>query len=170
MQRKGKKMFNVVRLGALVGASGILCSFGGHFLKSRLDLAVVKGRISRSASERLQAVWKQANIFHMIHAVAILCSPLSRSPNLVAFLFAFGTFLYSGGLYFFSFSLGEQKRFAPAAPIGGAVLVVGWLSCLLCQCSSLIRNFVIVLLWKTRKNSENNEKQLSSLNLRILLL
>ena len=120
---------------ALTGASGVLLgAYGAHGLGQTFPLADV-------------SVWRTAVLYHLIHAVALLALALyqrtvagsvdgipHRSLSLVAGAFVLGVTLFSGSLYVLTMlSAGATEVSAagsvlgPLTPVGGVVLVSGWL-------------------------------------------
>lgn len=127
---------------ALTGASGVLLgAFGAHGLNQAFP--------SADAS-----VWRTAVLYHLLHAVALLALglyqqlqhqlasnavnssaifvPGHRSLSWVAGAFVLGVLLFSGSLYFLT-TIGSSigsiggSVLGPLTPVGGLVLVVGWL-------------------------------------------
>lgn len=127
---------------ALTGASGVLLgAFGAHGLSQAFP--------SADAS-----VWRTAVLYHLLHAVALLALSLyqkvqrqlasnttnsaatlvspHRSLSWVAGAFVLGVLLFSGSLYLltiFSSAGGSAwgSVLGPLTPVGGLVLVAGWL-------------------------------------------
>lgn len=115
---------------ALTGASGVfLGAFGAHGLNQAFPLADV-------------TVWRTAVLYHLIHAVALLALSVGqtlgqergqhRSLSLVAAAFVLGVLLFSGSLYALTIlSAGSGSALTallgPLTPVGGVVLLVGWL-------------------------------------------
>ncbi len=126
---------------ALTGASGVLLgAFGAHGLSKAFP--------SADAS-----VWRTAVLYHLLHAVALLALslyqktlyhqalyqqgqrqlgsdvvPAHRSLTWVAAAFVLGVLLFSGSLYFLT-TVGSDwgAVLGPLTPVGGLVLVAGWL-------------------------------------------
>lgn len=110
-----------IRIAALLGATGvILGAFGAHALRARLEPAQL-------------ASWSTAVHYQLFHALALLAIALSsagsgRSPGPAPWLFAFGVLLFSGSIY--ALVLTPWRWLGPATPIGGLLLIAGWLSLL----------------------------------------
>jgi uncharacterized membrane protein YgdD (TMEM256/DUF423 family) len=107
---------SALRLTALLGAMGVvLGAFGAHGLEERL---ISGGHLDH---------WKTATTYHLVHAVALLgiCT-LPRFPRLAWTLMLAGILLFSGALYILS--LTDQKWLGAVAPIGGTLLIAGWIA------------------------------------------
>ncbi|MBT8491765.1 MAG: DUF423 domain-containing protein [Deltaproteobacteria bacterium] len=104
---------------AVLGAVAVACgAFGAHALKSRL-------------SPELLGSWNTAVLYHLVHAVVLLsvvlyCQQQGRSPNLPAALLTAGIVLFSGSIYVLV--LTQFTWLGPVTPIGGFLLIAGWLS------------------------------------------
>ena len=105
---------------ALFGFTGVAAgAFGAHALKPRLDPGAL-------------AVFDTAVRYHMAHALALLGSSWAaqqwpgRSANASALLFGAGIVLFSGSLYVLSLS--GMPLFGALTPIGGLLLLLGWLA------------------------------------------
>ena len=104
--------------GAL-GASGvILGSFGAHALAARLAAAGMKG------------VWDTAVEFQLLHAAALLglaaWLKAGGGGRWAGRLLCLGTVLFSGSLY--CMALGGPRWVGPVTPLGGALLILGWIA------------------------------------------
>lgn len=109
-----------IRLGAammfLAVAAG---AFGAHALKKRLEPEAL-------------AVWETAARYQVYHALALfLVAWLStRFPNktvdAAGWCFLAGTLIFSGSLY--ALALTGLRSLGAITPIGGALLLAGWLS------------------------------------------
>ncbi len=105
----------------LAGASGFLSvafgAFGAHALKARI-------------STEMMAIFQTGNLYHQIHAVALLviAGMLQGSHQsavvLAGWLFLFGTLVFSGSLY--ALALTEIKVLGAITPIGGLAFLGGW--------------------------------------------
>ena len=104
---------------AILGALAVVCgAFGAHALKSRL-------------TPELLTAWNTGVLYHLVHAVVLLGVVLytqqqGRSANLPAVLFTAGIVLFSGSIYLLV--LTGQKWLGPVTPLGGLLLIAGWLS------------------------------------------
>ncbi|MBI4063447.1 MAG: DUF423 domain-containing protein [Elusimicrobia bacterium] len=107
-------------IGAILGFLGVaLGAFGAHFLKSRL-------------SPEMLAVFETGVKYHLIHALALLITawiaaqypyPLIR---LSGWLFFAGVLIFSASLYLLATT--GVKAWGAVTPIGGLLLLAGWLS------------------------------------------
>ena len=105
-------------LGSTLAFSAVLLgAFGAHALKETL-----------SANDSIQT-WETAVRYQMWHAIAlILLSMNSLSnpiPKMIGPCFAIGTLLFSGSLY--GLALDGPKWLGPVTPLGGLILMIGWL-------------------------------------------
>ena len=101
--------------GALAVAAG---AFGAHALRGEVDAQLV-------------STWTTAAHYHLLHSAVLLALGLfavstQRSVTLPATLFALGILLFSGSLY--ALVLTQQSWPGPLTPIGGLLLVAGWLA------------------------------------------
>jgi uncharacterized membrane protein YgdD (TMEM256/DUF423 family) len=124
-----------VRLAGLFGASAVaLGAYGAHrsYPKDRAD--------------ELKPIFETGNRYHFLHTLALLGIPLCKNPKLVCLFFCenlisqgfilqsgsliiLGTTLFSGACYYHAFT-GDNK-FGKLAPVGGTILIVGWLTMIL---------------------------------------
>ena len=112
---------------SLLGASGVaLGALGAHALHPKL---VERGVLDS---------WRTAVLYQLFHAtsilgVAALCESssadhpastarLQRAGQLIAV----GTTLFSGSIYMLCFGIGPKKLVGPTTPIGGLVMLSGW--------------------------------------------
>ncbi|MBV9671409.1 MAG: DUF423 domain-containing protein [Verrucomicrobia bacterium] len=109
---------------AVVGFTAVACgAFGAHALRSTL--------------ERLGTVqaWQTGALYHLINAVVLLLlSSWSRIPRVSYWLFLVSTICFSGSLYLFA--LTSARLMALVTPLGGLVMLIGWLSLCFGQISS----------------------------------
>ena len=110
-----------IAIAALSGALAVVAgAFGAHGLRARV------------AVEQLSA-WSTASEYHLLHSVVLLALALhaARSGASVlapAVLFTAGIVLFSGSLYLLV--LTGQRWLGPVTPLGGLLLIGGWLSLL----------------------------------------
>jgi uncharacterized membrane protein YgdD (TMEM256/DUF423 family) len=107
-------------LGALLGATGVAAgAFGAHALRGRLDPADL-------------AVYETAVRYQLYHSLALLgvsiwLEQAVRAPfEWAARFFALGVVLFSGSLYLLV--LTGQRWLGAVTPLGGGLLIVGWLA------------------------------------------
>lgn len=108
----------------LAGANGFIAmaagAFGAHGLRSRLGADAL-------------AVFEIAARYHMYHALALAAlaalagQASSRLYNASAISFQLGILLFCGSLYAMALSRLEWKWLGPVTPLGGLLLMVGWL-------------------------------------------
>ena len=108
-------------IAAISGALAVVAgAFGAHGLKARLE------------PSQLDA-WMTATEYHLIHSVVLLALALfaaqsGKSIQLPAGLFSVGMLLFSGSIYLLV--LTQMRWLGPVTPIGGLLLIAGWLSLL----------------------------------------
>ena len=106
----------ILLAGALLGATGVaLGAFGAHGLRNMLD------------ATRL-GWWETAvqyQLWHAVALVAIAALPLPRM-GLPALLIGTGTLIFAGTLY--AMALGGARWLGAVTPIGGALMIGGWLA------------------------------------------
>jgi len=107
-------------IGAVLGATGVVAgAFGAHALRGRLDPADL-------------AVFETAARYQLYHALALVAVSIwleqaVRPPfEWAARLFALGVVLFSGSLYLLV--LTGQKWLGAVTPVGGGLLILGWLA------------------------------------------
>ena len=104
---------------SLLGLTAVAAgAFGAHALKKRLDPAQL-------------AAYETAVRYQMFHALALIgvawvgsMSP-SRLPAASAACMMSGVVLFSGSIY--GLTLLEWKWLGPVTPLGGLIMMVGWL-------------------------------------------
>ena len=115
------------------GIAGFLAvafgAFGAHALRARL-------------TPEMLAVFETGVRYQMYHAFALVAAAWAwaRWPRRLftasGVLFIVGTILFSGSLYLLA--LTGQRALGAVTPIGGLVLLAGWL-CLVCGASTRLR-------------------------------
>lgn len=106
---------NWIRAGAFSGAAAVaMGAFGAHALKNRLG-----------AENSLLKTWDTASHYHLMHALALVCAG-QKNRKLSSLCFGLGTLMFSGSLY--ALVLTEDKRLGAITPIGGTLLIAGWLA------------------------------------------
>lgn len=108
---------NPTLIGALLGALGVAAgAFGAHALKTRVDADAL-------------GWWHTAVLYQLVHALALLAAAPLLSTHarggLVTAAFGLGVLLFSGSLY--AMTLGGPRWLGPITPIGGTLLIAGWL-------------------------------------------
>ena len=112
----------LVTAGVLGAIAIVLGAFGAHGLKDRLAL------IPEAA-----AWWQTATFYLLTHAVAL--GAISAPSRMPVVCWASGAAIFSGTLY--AMALGAPRWFGAITPIGGALLIAGW----------------VLLAWSARKSS-----------------
>jgi len=110
----------IISLGALLCAVGFAAgAFGAHALEARLE-----------ASDHLDT-WQTAVRYQVWSSLGLIAFGLfrerARGGALVAYCLTAGTLLFSGSLYLLSLELGG-KIAGPVTPLGGALLITGWVA------------------------------------------
>lgn len=103
-----------------MAAAVAMGAFGAHSLKEKLDVYSM-------------TVYEKAVFYHIIHSISIIIVamlvPLSLLTPLqshkICLLFFFGLSLFSLSLY--ALALTKIKWFGMITPIGGTMLLVGWI-------------------------------------------
>jgi uncharacterized membrane protein YgdD (TMEM256/DUF423 family) len=117
LQQEDQPMWTTVA--AISGTLAVIAgAFGAHALKARLS------------PEQLES-WTTASQYHLLHSIVILALGLfaaqsGKSIKLPASLFATGIVLFSGSIYLLV--LTKMRWLGPITPIGGLLLILGWLS------------------------------------------
>jgi len=111
---------NAMFLGAVLGGLGVITgAFGAHALKSTL------------APDRL-AIFEVGVRYQLVHALALLAVGLAQrggdgaALRLAVPLFLGGVVLFSGSL--FGLALGGPSWLGPVTPLGGLLLIGGWIA------------------------------------------
>eukprot|EP00301_Raphidiophrys_heterophryoidea_P016568 c26166_g1_i1.p1 GENE.c26166_g1_i1~~c26166_g1_i1.p1 ORF type:complete len:125 (+),score=32.70 c26166_g1_i1:173-547(+) len=105
-----------IRAAGLLGCSGVgLAAYGSHGMNG--------------AEEQFKKSFESANRMHLFHALALLAAGHSAFPNATAGLLTCGVLIFSGSCY--AVALTQDRQFAKYAPIGGFMLMAGWLGFLI---------------------------------------
>ena len=119
----GSKDFSLRQAASLMGACGVaLGALGAHALHPKL---VERGMLEN---------WRTAVLYQLFHAsavlgVSVLCEShpdngrLKRSGQLLTV----GSTLFSGSIYMLCFAIGPKKIVGPTTPIGGFIMLSGWI-------------------------------------------
>ena len=112
-----------LRCSAALGLLGVaLGAFGAHALRERLDDAA-------------KGWWQTAVQYHFWHALALLGVAFAasrwpgRAVGVAGWAFLAGTIVFSGSLY--AMALTGERRLGAVTPLGGLLLMIGWLALLL---------------------------------------
>jgi uncharacterized membrane protein YgdD (TMEM256/DUF423 family) len=109
-----------ILLGCITAALGVvLGAFAAHALEASL---IARGTL---------ASWETAVRYQLVHALALVLFGLfrdrSRGKDLPGWCFLFGSLFFSGSLYVLCFGV-LQGVMGPLTPIGGTLLLIGWIS------------------------------------------
>lgn len=105
------------------GVAVLLGAFGAHGLKNLIDVPSVE-------------IWQKGVDYQFYHTFALLyLSSFARYRNklinIAYFCFTFGIILFSGSLYLLATrnitNLGFTEFIGPLTPIGGMLLLLGWI-------------------------------------------
>ncbi|NBD38594.1 MAG: DUF423 domain-containing protein [Verrucomicrobia bacterium] len=108
-----------LRISAVAGAVAVgLGAFGAHGLE---DFLTESGR---------RETWNTAVLYHMVHSVVLLLLAMAATwrPKTWGLVFA-GIALFAGSLYLLC--LTQATWLGAVTPVGGLLLIAGWLSLLL---------------------------------------
>ncbi|MCH2102417.1 MAG: DUF423 domain-containing protein [Planctomycetes bacterium] len=108
---------NWILIGAILGATFVIhAAFGAHWLEERVS------------TEQLEW-WETGAFHHGVHALAIMGFGLMRlrreASDLPGWLLLAGVLIFSTTLYVMA--LGGPRWLGAVTPIGGSLLVLGWL-------------------------------------------
>lgn len=116
--------------GAALGALGVaLGAFGAHALEGHLA-----DTLAASEAARALQTWEVAVRYQMYHALALLVTGLwanahpRRALTIAGWAFVLGVAIFSGCLYVLV--LTGLKLLGAIVPIGGVLLILGWLALL----------------------------------------
>ncbi|KAJ2708847.1 hypothetical protein H4R19_004547 [Coemansia spiralis] len=109
-----------MRCAAVLGATGVaLGAFGAHGLQKVV-----------SEPEKI-AAWNTASRYQLVHAVALLAlAATGRRSVYTPVLWTAGTTMFSGSIYLLVLSRDRFRALGPVTPLGGILLIAGWLSLL----------------------------------------
>lgn len=114
-----------LRAAAILGLSAVaLGAFGAHGLKSHWEATLT----AAEAAYRLD-IWKTASIYHLAHSIVLLvlafACPVPHQARIASWSFVIGVNIFSGSLY--SIAITGIKAFGAITPVGGVLLMLGWL-------------------------------------------
>ena len=103
----------LIRASACLGFLGVAAgAFGAHALKDSFGPYEID-------------LWKTATFYHLVHVVAALIA-VNVGALRVSICFLVGLSIFSGSLY--ALALTGIKILGAITPIGGVLLLIGWLS------------------------------------------
>jgi uncharacterized membrane protein YgdD (TMEM256/DUF423 family) len=89
-------------------------------------MAIAAGAFGAHAAQGDAVEWlKTGGMYQLIHAVAVLVI-IQRFPS-SAWLLLIGSLIFSVSLY--AMALGAPRWFGAITPVGGIVMIIGWLTC-----------------------------------------
>ncbi|MEK6636517.1 MAG: DUF423 domain-containing protein [Pseudomonadota bacterium] len=89
-------------------------------------MAIAAGAFGAHAAQGAAIEWlKTGGFYQLIHAVAVLVI-MQRFPN-AAWMLLIGSLIFSVSLY--AMALGAPRWFGAITPIGGTIIIIGWLAC-----------------------------------------
>ncbi len=105
-------------IAAIHGACGVAAgAFAAHMLSSRLE-------------PKMLAAFETGARYQLLHAIALLAlsawAPSTKAGQVAGWGFAVGALLFTGSLY--GLALGGPKILGPITPLGGTLLIVGWIA------------------------------------------
>ncbi|WP_230480624.1 DUF423 domain-containing protein [Sphingomonas sp. Leaf21] len=101
-----------------MGLLGVLAALSGA-------IAIAAGAFGAHRAEGIAVEWlKTGGQYQLIHAVAALVA-LRMDARGVAWAFVVGGAIFAGSLYAMAF--GAPRWLGAVTPIGGTILIVGWL-------------------------------------------
>ncbi|XP_063967751.1 transmembrane protein 256 homolog [Lytechinus pictus] len=104
-----------LRIGAVSGLTAVIMgAYGAHVLKTR------------SGIEHEITTFDSANKYHLIHSLALLAVPLTRQPLMTGSLMTAGILGFCGTGYYYSMT--SDATPVKLMPIGGLLLMAGWLA------------------------------------------
>ncbi len=115
----------LLRSAAFLGSTGVGAgAFGAHALKPKLEK-------QKNGVEN----WKTAVMYQLLHATALLALSAiasTKGQNLAqrctksGKLMTIGSVLFSGSIYGLVLDIGPRKILGPTTPIGGLLMIGGW--------------------------------------------
>lgn len=116
---------NKLRMAAMLGFLAVaLGAMGAHGFKSSWEASLS----AVEAAHRVE-VWKTASLYHIIHSVVLLvlayAFPERDRGNGIVNCFTGGILVFSGSLY--ALCLTGMKWLGAITPVGGLLMMLGWL-------------------------------------------
>jgi uncharacterized membrane protein YgdD (TMEM256/DUF423 family) len=135
-----------IAIGALLAALGVgLGAYGAHGLRDSLS----KLGYSGDDLARRLSIWETAIRYQMFHAIAIILVGLAlqlrdtRTWRFVPWAFLAGIILFSGLLKVLTFAGPEWNWLGAIVPIGGVLMIVGWVAFAICALRSCAKEETI---------------------------
>jgi uncharacterized membrane protein YgdD (TMEM256/DUF423 family) len=108
---------NWVAIGAVWSAVAVVCgAFGAHGLEDLVPPADLE-------------IWRTGVLYHLIHAPALVAYGLASrggGRQIAGWFLLLGSMIFSGTLYLIP--LGGPRWLGAITPIGGTLLILGWLA------------------------------------------
>ena len=113
------------RLAGLSGALAVAAgAAGAHALPKRHREMGLSEKDQKTYGE----IFQTASRYHLLHAVLLVAAPMARFPLATAGLLVGGKLMFVGSLYAVAAAGDRKIDVAKAAPVGGGLLILGWLS------------------------------------------
>jgi len=110
-----KNSSSLLPLASFLGFTGVgMGAFGAHALKKKLE------------SRGMTASWQTAVLYQLFHATALL-GLADLQKERAGQCMAVGNMLFSGSIYCLCLEVGPKKLMGPTTPIGGLLMMSGWL-------------------------------------------
>ncbi|XP_053693962.1 transmembrane protein 256 homolog [Sabethes cyaneus] len=111
---------HILKLAGLSGATAVMLgAYGAHHHFSGSD----------EKERDPKTIFEMTNRYHFMHSLALLAAPLARKPYLTTLLLTSGMAVFCGTCYYISFT--NDRRVGKFTPVGGFLLIFGWLSFIL---------------------------------------
>lgn len=110
------------RYAAVLGATGVAAgAFGAHALSETLTK---RGSLDN---------WRTAVMYQLFHATALLAlsnttTKYVKESTTAGKLMVAGTVMFSGSIYLLSLGIGPKRLLGPTTPIGGLLMIAGWVA------------------------------------------
>ncbi|XP_055544745.1 transmembrane protein 256 homolog [Wyeomyia smithii] len=111
---------HILKIAGLSGATAVMLgAYGAHH----------HFRIGDDKERDPKTIFEMTNRYHFMHSLALLAAPLARKPYLTTILITSGMVLFCGTCYYISFT--NDRQVGKFTPVGGFLLIFGWLSFIL---------------------------------------
>jgi uncharacterized membrane protein YgdD (TMEM256/DUF423 family) len=108
----------LLKAAAFLGASGVgLGAIGAHAFKETLNK---RGTLSS---------WQTATVYQLVHATALLgfVANSDKISPMAGKLLTMGTMMFCGSIYCLSLDIGPKAILGPTTPLGGLLMIGGWI-------------------------------------------
>ncbi|KXJ29700.1 transmembrane protein 256 homolog [Exaiptasia diaphana] len=106
----------------IAGVSGFFAVIAGAYGSHAPSL-------NKPEAVKYKEVMQTGNLYHLVHTIVLLAVPFANKPKLVGGIFVTGMTLFSGSCYVVA--LAQNRKLGRLAPVGGTLLMAGWLAFLL---------------------------------------